>query len=78
MSHQDCRCELLVRSDVGHVSTCQGCGQVHLTLQYMTLRFEAAAFRTLVNMVSQAQIRMDHAATTNLAMAPAPAVGSFH
>lgn len=70
MNHKDCRCELLVGSEVGHVTVCQGCGQVQLTLQYMTLRFEAGAFRTLANMVSQAQNRMDCAAAKNAAAVP--------
>lgn len=78
MNHQDCRCELLISSEVGHVTTCQGCGQVQLTLQYMTLRFEVGAFRTLANMVSQAQSRMDSAAVTNATTVPVALAGGLH
>lgn len=78
MNHQDCRCELLVNSEVGHVAICQGCGQVQLTLQYMTLRFEAGAFRTLANMVGQAQNRMDAAAVKSATVVPVAATSGLH
>ncbi len=78
MSHQDCRCELVTRSDVGHVTVCEGCGQVHLTLQYITLRFDAAAFRTLATMISQAQNRMDCAAKANAATLSFAAASGVH
>lgn len=78
MNQRDCRCELLISSEVGHVTVCESCGQVHLTLQYMTLRFEAGAFRTLANMVSQAQNRLDCATTAGTAMVPVTAAGGLH
>ncbi len=71
MNHQDCRCELLAGSEVGHVTICESCGQVHLTLQYMTLRFEAGAFRALAEMVGRAQNRLN-CATTDATMVPVP------
>ncbi|HYD60850.1 MAG TPA: hypothetical protein VEC35_10870 [Noviherbaspirillum sp.] len=60
MEHQNCRCELLAQSPLGHVTACPGCGQVHLTLQHMTLRFEVDAFRAMAAMLEQALCRMDH------------------
>jgi hypothetical protein len=70
MEHQDCRCELLARSPLGHVTACPGCGQVHLTLQHMTLRFEADAFRAMAAMLGQALHRMDHTAPAMLPEGP--------
>lgn len=78
MSHSDCRCEILARSEVGHVAFCQGCGQVHLAVDYMTLRFDADAFRSLVSLVCRAQGQMDSAADMNKPAAPGAAIGSFH
>lgn len=78
MNHQDCRCELLAGSEVGHVAVCQGCGQVQLTLQYMTLRFEEGAFRALANLVGQAQNRLDCAAAKNVTAVPVAAAGTLH
>lgn len=78
MNHQDCRCELLVSSEVGHVTVCQSCNQVHLTLEFMTLRFEAGAFRSLADMVNRAQCRLDRIATTSTAPLPIAAAGGFH
>ena len=76
MSHQDCRCKVVSHSEVGNVAVCQGCGQVQLNLQYMTLRFEAGAFHVLANMIAQAQGRMSGAGTTNpAAVQLAPATG---
>ncbi len=77
MSHSDCRCETLVRSEIGQVSSCQGCGQVHVALDYMTLRFDPAAFRTLVSMVSQAQYRLDGVAQTTPSTVPHAAIGTL-
>jgi hypothetical protein len=37
----------LARSEVGHVSMCP-CGVVTVTLHYISLRFEPAAFRELL------------------------------
>jgi hypothetical protein len=78
MNHQDCRTERLASSEVGHVTVCQGCGQVHLTLEYITLHFEGDAFRALVNMVSQAQSRLAGAMATDAAKVPLAAAGGLH
>ena len=53
-----CEHRLLTRSAVGGVTVCRGCGQVHLELQYLTLRFEEGAFRELARMVHLAQQRL--------------------
>ena len=49
---------LLARAPVGHVALC-GCGHLHLTLQYLTLRFEPEAFRELAALLQFAQRRLD-------------------
>lgn len=54
MNTENCRHEIVARGAVGHVAMCHACGQVHLSLEYMTLRFESGAFRALANMVAQA------------------------
>jgi hypothetical protein len=48
----------LARSELGHVSTC-ACGVVTVTLHYLSLRFEPAAFRELLGMLALAQHRID-------------------
>ncbi len=48
----------LAQSELGHVSTCS-CGVVTVTLHYLSLRFEPAAFRELLGMLSFAQARID-------------------
>jgi len=62
-----CQHRLLTRSQVGCVTVCQGCGQVHLELQNLTLRFEEAAFREMAQMVGFAQQRLDGRAGSALA-----------
>jgi len=49
---------VLSRTSVGHVALC-GCGHLHLTLQYLTLRFEPEAFRELAALLQFAQRRLD-------------------
>jgi hypothetical protein len=48
----------LAQSEIGHVSMCS-CGVVTVTLHYMSLRFEPAAFRELLGMLNFAQHRLD-------------------
>lgn len=78
MDKQECRCELLISSEVGHVAVCQGCGHVQLTLQCLTVRLEAVAFRALANMVGQAQNRLDYAVAKNAATVPVAAAVGLH
>ncbi len=59
MSHQDCCNETLASSAVGHVTACRSCGQVHLSLQFMTVRLDEHAFRTLATMLGQAHGLLD-------------------
>lgn len=78
MSHKDCRCEHVASSPVGHVSLCPGCGQVHLTMQYMTVRFERGAFRALAAMIGEAQQRMDCATSEASSLPVASATSHVH
>jgi len=63
---------LLSHSAIGQVSQC-GCGHLHLTLQYLTLRFEPEAFRELAALLAFAQRRLDREA---IAAAPTADAGS--
>ena len=49
----------LAQGEIGAVSVC-GCGVVTVTLQYLSLRFEPAAFRELQGLISVAQRRLDN------------------
>jgi hypothetical protein len=42
----------------GMVAMCACCGQVHLNLEYLTLRFEPDAFHELARLLARAQDRM--------------------
>jgi hypothetical protein len=46
------------RTSMGTVVLC-GCGNVHLNLEYLTLRFEPQAFRELACLLHFAQHRLD-------------------
>lgn len=59
MKHQKCQCEHLASSPVGQVTMCAGCGQVHLTLQYMTVRLEIDVFKMVATMIRDAQQHMN-------------------
>lgn len=62
---------MLARSEVGSVSLCS-CGVITLTLQYLSLRFDAAAFRELQGLLALAQHRLDgDAAASTPVLAPA-------
>jgi hypothetical protein len=49
----------IARSSVGAVTMCPSCGVLTLTLQYISLRFEPAAFRELLGLLAVAQGRLD-------------------
>lgn len=51
----------LAQNDIGAVSVC-ACGVFTLTLQYLSLRFEPEAFRSLLELLLQAQARVDRQA----------------
>lgn len=50
----------VARSEVGNVAICPDCGVVHVSLQYMSMRFLPEAFRSLAHMLSVAQDRIDN------------------
>lgn len=52
--HADDALTTLASSPLGSVTTCAGCGVVHLHLPVMTLRFEPAAFHELARLLAQA------------------------
>ena len=49
---------LLCSGPAGSVAQCS-CGNLHVNLQYITLRFEPDAFRELVGLLAIAQHRLD-------------------
>ena len=59
MKHTKCECDQLANSPVGQVTVCADCKQIHLTLQYLTVRFEPETFRMLAGMVAEAQQCLD-------------------
>lgn len=79
MKHEECRPQLLAHTEVGKVSLCAGCGQVHLTLQFMTLRFEPEAFRSFVAMLGNAQHTLERESAGKQHDAPVlPAASGVH
>jgi len=61
--------QVISRNDVGAVALCS-CGHLHLNLEYLTLRFEPAAFRELVGLLAFAQRRLDTDARLQTDTAP--------
>ncbi|HSW22792.1 MAG TPA: hypothetical protein VLJ62_08495 [Burkholderiaceae bacterium] len=49
---------MISQGPLGSVALCE-CGHLHLTLQYLTLRFEQPAFRELAALLMFAQRRLD-------------------
>ncbi|MFZ6657792.1 hypothetical protein [Undibacterium sp. TJN19] len=60
--HQSSSCQhvQLAHSKVGEVMICPDCGIVHVSLQYVSMRFELDAFRSLADMLGDAQHLIDH------------------
>lgn len=77
MNYQHCRCARLIDSELGQVTVCEDCGKVYLTVQFMTLCFEASAFRALVGMVNRAQSRLDGTGA-NVVKMPLAAADGLH
>ena len=50
---------VISQGPLGSVALCE-CGHLHLTLQYLTLRFEQPAFRELAALLMVAQRRLDN------------------
>lgn len=55
-----CRQLLVATSAAGHVTTCTDCGQVHLSLPSLTLRFDMHVFHELAQMLHIAQQRLEN------------------
>lgn len=55
----ECSSLLIAHSSVGHVAACPGCGNVHVTMEYLTVRLRPAAFRELAGMLVEAQRRIE-------------------
>lgn len=56
---------VVAHREIGTVSMCP-CGVVTLNIQYMSLRFEAPAFKELQELLIAAQARMDRDAQASL------------
>ncbi|MES2316605.1 MAG: hypothetical protein V4631_03850 [Pseudomonadota bacterium] len=56
-------------NSVGHVTLCAGCGQVHLSLAHVTLRFTPEAFRAMAQLAITAQVRLEHVGQAGTAAA---------
>ena len=69
---QGCAAQPIAHSAVGLVAACPGCGNVQLTLEYVTLRFQPAAFRELVGMLVLAQRRLESNPATRAGQAVEP------
>lgn len=67
----------LAASELGAVSICS-CGVVTLTLQVLSLRLEAPAFRELQRLLTLAQQRLDGATPSGAASAPATDTSPLH
>jgi hypothetical protein len=63
--------EIISSNAAGAVALC-GCGHLHVNLQYITLRFERAAFGELAALLTSAQRRLDANASLQ-----APAAGAI-
>jgi len=61
----------IARSSAGVVTMCPSCGVLTLTLQYISLRFEPAAFRELQGLIAFAQRRLDGDPAATASRAPA-------
>ena len=68
-SDDPCHHVAIADNAVGQVSLCSGCGQVHLTLAHVSLRFTPEAFRALGDLAATAQFRLDHIADAGHAAA---------
>lgn len=50
--------QLLAKSSVGQVFTCEKCGNIHLSCGNFSTSFSPEAFRELERMVSQAEVSL--------------------
>lgn len=56
-----CKHTGIAHNSVGDVSICAECNIVHLTMSHMTLRLTPEAFRSLSDLVSLSQFRLEKA-----------------
>ena len=56
--HTSCPTHGLAESPVGSVTLCPGCGVIHVTLNYVTVRLEPGAFDELTRMLMQARLAL--------------------
>ena len=57
---EPCHQMAIADSRVGQVTLCSACGQVHLGLSNVALRFSPEAFRALAELLATAQFRLDY------------------
>lgn len=69
-----CRTRVLSAGPLGGVSQCADCGQIHLTLAYLTLRLQPEAFRELTGMLALALQQL----SAPVSAAPAPSSLPLH
>lgn len=55
MHNQECHVIPIAHNAIGQIQVCQGCQQVTLNLQFLSMKFEAAAFDALVALINHAQ-----------------------
>lgn len=64
--HQNCRMLPLASSHLGNVAVCPNCGVLTVTIQCVSIRFEAPAFDELARMLGQARAALlRHAVACN-------------
>lgn len=68
---EPCHQVAIADSKVGQVTLCAGCGNVHLGLSNVALRFSPEAFRALAELLETAQFRLDYADQAGQAAAAA-------
>lgn len=69
---EPCRPRPIAANGVGTVARCAGCGQLQLSLEYLTLRFQPQALRELQQLLTLALRQMDATAV------PAAAAAAVH
>ncbi len=62
-----CSCIVLAATGAGKVTTCAGCGTVHVSMPQMSLRLTRATFQDLAALVGPAALAIDGA--------PSPSAG---
>lgn len=69
-SDSSCDARLLSSGPLGSVAQCGECGQIQLSLAYLTLRLQPDAFRELAGMLAMALQQLTPVATQRPAAAP--------